>query len=115
MYFDAGTLYQKFAEYYYPQIFGKKAADPEKFKEVENAVGFLNTFLEGHKYAAGGKTLTLADLTLVATVATYDVAGFDLSKYPNVAKWYAMCKTEVKGYKVNNDGAAIFGEYFKDM
>lgn len=111
MYFDMGTLYQKFSEYYYPQIFAKAPADPEKFKAMETAVGFFNTFLEGQDYAAG-KSLTLADLTLVATISTYDVAGFDLSKYPNVAKWYALCKTSVTGYEINQAGVDDFKRKF---
>lgn len=113
LYFDACTLYQKFSEYYYPQIFKKEPADPAKLKIMETAVEFLDTFLEGQKYAAGGDTLTLADLSLVATIATYEVAAFDLSKYANIKRWYAMCKTEVKGFQINHDGAQIFGDYFK--
>ena len=113
LYFDAGTLYQKFSEYYYPQIFTKAPASPDKFKEMENALMFFNTFLEGQKYAAGGNSLTVADFSLVATISTFEVAKYDLKKYANIVRWFAMCKTEIKGYKVNDDGAVIFGEYFK--
>lgn len=113
LYFDACTLYQKFSEYYYPIIFANKEAVPAKFKEMETAMEHFDKFLDGQKYAAGGKNITLADLTLLATIATFDIAKFDLTKYANVSKWYAMCKTEVKGYQVNHDGAVIFGEYFK--
>lgn len=51
LYFDLGTLYQRLADYYYPQIFAKAPANPENLKKLEDAVGFLNTFLEGQTYA----------------------------------------------------------------
>lgn len=111
LYFDMGTLYQKFADYYYPQVFAKQPADPEKFKAMETAMGFFNTFLEGNKYAAGNN-LTVADISLVATVSSYDVAGFDLTKYPNVNKWYALCKTTVPGYDINEAGLNEFRKFF---
>lgn len=111
LYFDMGTLYQKFAEYYYPQLFAKQPADPEKFKAMETAMGFFNTFLEGNKYAAGDN-LTVADISLVSTISTYDAAGFDLSKYPNVAKWYDLCKATVPGYSINQAGVDEFKKFF---
>lgn len=111
MYFDMGTLYDRFATYYYPQIFAKAPANPDNFKKMEEAVGFLNTFLEGQTYAAGD-SLTLADITLVATISSYDLAGFDLSKYPNVEKWYAKCKATTPGYDLNEAGLAEFKKFF---
>ncbi|XP_053667005.1 glutathione S-transferase 1-like [Anopheles marshallii] len=83
LYFDMGTLYQRFADYYYPQIFAKQPANAENEQKMKDAVSFLNTFLGGHKYVAGD-SLTIADLTVLATISTYDVAGFDLSKYPHL-------------------------------
>ena len=51
LYFDLGTLYQRFTDYYFPQIFAKQPANPDNFKKLEDAVGFFNTFLEGQTYA----------------------------------------------------------------
>lgn len=51
LYFDMGTLYDRFAAYLYPQIFAKAPADPEKLTKLEEALGWLNTYLEGQKYA----------------------------------------------------------------
>lgn len=131
LYFDMGTLYQSFAgkifiifykdstrltiifhtDYYYPQLFAKQPADPEKFKKMEAAFEFLNTFLEKSKYAAG-ETLTLADISLIATVSSYEVAKFDFSKYANVARWYALTKTTVPGWKINEAGCVAFKRFF---
>jgi glutathione S-transferase len=111
LYFDMGTLYQRFADYYYPQIFAKAPADAEKFKKIEEAFAFFNTFLESTKYAAGDH-VTVADISLVATVSSYDVAGFDITKYANVSRWYDLCKKTVPGYQINEAGMAEFKKFF---
>lgn len=112
LYFDMGTLYQRFADYYYPQIFAKAPADPEKMKKMEEAFGFLEIFLTGQDFAAGD-SLTLADIALVATVSTYEVAKFDISKYPHVAKWYKNCKAVTPGIDLNQQGVEAFKKYFE--
>lgn len=112
LYFDMGTLYQRFADYYYPQVFAKQPADPEKFKKIEEAFAFLDIFLDGQQYAAGD-SLTLADIALVASVSTYEVANFDISKYPNVAKWYKLCKSVTPGIDLNQAGVDQFKKYFE--
>lgn len=111
LYFDMGTLYQRFADYYYPQLFAKQPADPEKFKKMEEAFAFFNTFLAGTTYAAG-PTLTIADLTLLATVSSYECAKFDFSKYPNVTKWYKNVQATAPGADINAAGIAEFKKFF---
>ncbi|XP_035774394.1 glutathione S-transferase 1 isoform X2 [Anopheles albimanus] len=111
LFFDMGTLYQRFGDYWYPQIFAKQPANPEAKKKMEEAVGFLNTFLEGHEYAAGSD-LTIADLSLAASIATYEVAGFDFTPYPNVQAWLARCKANAPGYALNQAGADEFKAKF---
>lgn len=106
-----GTLYQRFADYYYPQIFAKAPADAEKFKKIEEAFGFLNTFLEKSKYVAGDH-LTIADISLLATVSSFEVAEFDISKYANVARWYALAKTTCPGWSINEAGMVEFKKFF---
>ncbi|XP_052865862.1 glutathione S-transferase 1 isoform X3 [Anopheles cruzii] len=112
LFFDMGTLYQRFADYYYPQVFAKQPANPENEKKMQDAVDFLNIFLEGHKYVAGGDHLTIADLSILATISTYDVAGFDLAKYPHVKSWYDNIRKEAPGAAINEAGLAEFKKYF---
>lgn len=111
LYFDIGTIYQRFADYYYPQLFAKQPANPENFKKIEDAFGFFNTFLEGQTYAAGDN-LTIADIALIATISSYEVAAFDFSKYANVARWYAKCKATTPGYDINEAGLLEFKKFF---
>lgn len=111
LYFDMGTLYARFADYWYPQLFAKAPANPENFKKMEDAVDFLNKFLEGHEWAAGDR-MTIADIALAATIASYEVSGFDFGKYPNVQKWFAKSKKSIPGYELNEAGAQEFKKYF---
>lgn len=112
IYFDLGTLYRSFADYYYPQIMKKATPDPEAFKKVEAAFDFLNTFLEGHKFVVGDN-VTIADIALLATVTNFDAAKFDLSKYANVARWYEECKKVVPGYAENMEDCLSYKKYLK--
>lgn len=98
-------------DYYYPQVFAKAPADPEKLTKLEEAFAFFNTFLESSKYAAGDH-LTVADITLLATVSSADVAGFNLSKYPNVVRWYQLTQTTAPGHEINAAGVAEFKKFF---
>lgn len=111
LYFDMGVFYQRFGDYWYPQIFAKQPANPDNLKKMEEGVEFLNTFLAGSQYAAGDE-LTIADLSLAASAATYEVAGFDFSKYPNVQAWLERCKKNAPGYDINQAGADEFKAKF---
>nr|P46433.1 RecName: Full=Glutathione S-transferase 4; AltName: Full=GST class-theta [Musca domestica]CAA51978.1 glutatione transferase-4 [Musca domestica] len=104
LYFDMGTLYQGFANYFYPQFKEKKPADPELFKKFEVTLDFLNTFLSESKYAAGD-SLTLADLALLASVSTFEAVNIDVSKYEHIARWYALVKETAPGADENWAGA----------
>lgn len=116
LYFDMGVLYQRFADYFYPQIKEKAPADPEKFKKMEEAFDFLNTFLEGSKYTAGNE-VTIADFSILATVSSYVDGGanFSLEKYPNVQRWYTDAKKNVPGYEKTAAGLEMFKSFFSGL
>ncbi|XP_063243261.1 uncharacterized protein LOC134542717 [Bacillus rossius redtenbacheri] len=106
LYFDMGTLYKSFADYYFPIAFAGASPDPEKMKKLEEAFGFLDKYLEGQQWAAGSK-ITIADFALVASVSSADIVGFDVSKYSNVAKWFEKCKKSISGYEELNHKGCI--------
>ncbi|KAH8382069.1 hypothetical protein KR009_001653 [Drosophila setifemur] len=103
LYFDMGTLYQSFGNYFYPLFRTGQPGSAEDFKKIEAAFEFLNTFLEGQKYVAGDH-LTVADIAILATVSTFDVAEFDISKYVNVDRWYQNAKKVTPGWDDNWEG-----------
>ncbi|XP_063530684.1 glutathione S-transferase 1-1-like [Cydia strobilella] len=102
LYFDIGTLYQRFADYFYPQIFGGAPADQGKLQKIEESLKFLDTFLEGQKYVAG-PNLTLADLSLIASVSSFEATDIDFKKYSNVKRWYQTVKSTAPGYQEANE------------
>ncbi|KAL0881967.1 hypothetical protein ABMA27_001720 [Loxostege sticticalis] len=115
LYFDIGTLYQKFSDYFYPQVFGGAPADKEKFTGVENALKLLDTFLEGQKYCAGNN-LTVADLSLIASVSSLEASDVNFLKYPNIKRWYETVKSTAPGYEeANGKGLQAFKELVKNM
>ncbi|XP_062703332.1 glutathione S-transferase 1-like isoform X2 [Aedes albopictus] len=83
LFFDATVLYPRFAEVFYP---GMRL--PKELEKLDQAVALLDKFLDGKKFIAGGDSLTVADISILATVTTFDVAGYDLEKYGNVHGWY---------------------------
>ncbi|XP_077286219.1 glutathione S-transferase 1-like [Arctopsyche grandis] len=108
MYFDIGTLYARFADYFYPMLFGGAPADEAKKTKAIEALQFLNTFLEGQAWAAGNN-MTIADINLVATVSTIEVSGFDISPFPNISRWMAKAKSSLPGYEeANGEGLKAF-------
>lgn len=111
LYFDMGTLFAAFTAYYYPQFRLGKPADPEAFKKVESAFGYLNTFLEGQEYVAGDH-LTIADIAILASVSTFVVAEFKLSDYPNVEKWYENAQKVTPGWEDNWAGLMEMKAWF---
>lgn len=102
LYFDMGTLYKALGEYYYAPLMNKKVG-PEELKKSEEALGFLSTFLEGKTYVAGDR-LTIADISLIASIANFTVLNLDLSKYPNIQRWYENAKKVIPGWEVIDEG-----------
>nr|XP_033341624.1 glutathione S-transferase 1-1-like isoform X1 [Megalopta genalis] len=115
LFFDACTLYKSLADYYYPMLFAKAPADKQKFEAIGTALTFAEKFLEDNEFFAG-KTMTVADLTLVATITTLTALGYDLSKYKNVNRWLAKMKTTAPKYEeANGAGVAEFKKIVAQM
>lgn len=108
LYFDIGTLYSAFSDYFYEIVFCGAKGDEKKFEKLQKAFAFFDTFLEGENYAAG-KNLTVADISLAASVTSIEAMGFDDSSYKNVTRWLGKVKTEIVKFKeINEPGIAEF-------
>lgn len=105
LFFDCGTLYQRFADLYFPVLlWGEKSLNPDKKKKLEEAFVFFDKYLEGSPPWAAGKTITIADFSLAATVSTAVACGFNLKldSYFHVHKWFDLVKTAIKDYEIIN-------------
>lgn len=94
LYFDAGTLNAAQGPMLYPQLLRGEDPEPEKVQVYKDKLALLDTLLAGKKYAAGD-TLTLADLSLLATISTVACIDFDLSGYRNITLWLKGLETEL--------------------
>ncbi|KAG8331938.1 Glutathione S-transferase [Homalodisca vitripennis] len=108
LYFDIGTLYQRFADLYYPIMFFGASFNEENKKKLDDAFGFLDKFLEDSTWVAGD-AYTVADYAIAASVSTADIVGYEVDKFKNVAKWFAKCQSNLPGYAEGNKaGLQVF-------
>ncbi|XP_026689110.1 glutathione S-transferase 1-1-like, partial [Diaphorina citri] len=56
----------------YPHCFGGAPLDAEKAEKLDQALGFLNTFLASSPWVAGDN-ITIADCSIVASLSTIEV------------------------------------------
>ncbi|XP_011066704.1 PREDICTED: uncharacterized protein LOC105153504 [Acromyrmex echinatior] len=111
LFFDLGTLYKSFSDYYYSIMFTGATPQKATYAKMNEALTFLNKFLEGENYVAG-KTLTLADLALVVTVSNFKLMDYDLSKYSNILKWYSKIQAEAPKYnEIESVGMKVFADF----
>lgn len=111
LYLDMGTLYQSASTYCF-DVFPAGADDAEKLKKIEEAMDFLNTVLDNQNYVAGHH-LTIADISLIATISTIEVIDIDINKFPNVKKWIEKAKRTIPGYDINESGLADFKRFIE--
>lgn len=112
LYFDMGTFFPRFADYYFASYFGKEMT-PENLTKFEESVALLNTFLENNVYVAGTKKISVADIVIYSSVSTVEVFDFDLSPYPNVLKWFDLMKETVPGKEANAEGIEMLKNFIK--
>ncbi|XP_034112501.1 glutathione S-transferase 1-1-like [Drosophila albomicans] len=113
LYFDLGTLFKALAEYYYPQ-FQNQPGDPQLFKKVEEALNFLDKFLEGKQYLAGD-SFTVADIVSLSTISSFQALGLDISNHDNVVNWYENAGNVAPAWNEVEEGAANLKALFKSF
>ncbi|XP_018349477.1 PREDICTED: glutathione S-transferase 1-1-like, partial [Trachymyrmex septentrionalis] len=109
LYFDLSNLFASIFECYL-KVLRKEidTCDPAQFEKLLENFQIMNNFLEGQAYAAGDN-LTIADLSLVASVTTAMIFGFDLGEYNNISDWLERIQTSAPGYeKANGEPVEIF-------
>ncbi|KAJ8970727.1 hypothetical protein NQ317_017385 [Molorchus minor] len=111
LYFDCGTLHPRIRTICFPVLFrGEDQIYDEHKTPLEEALGFLDVFLEGNDFVAGNK-LTIADCSLVATISGIAAVGWNISPYANVSAWVSRCSLAIPGYaEANQEGAEAFGK-----
>jgi len=114
LYFDIGTLYPGLMAAYYPIFLASKKPTEAGLAKLDTALEFLEAFLTQTTYVAGD-TLTIADITIAATLSTIEVCGHSFAKFPKVTAYYDRLKTEIIGYQeINQTGLDDFGSFIAE-
>ncbi|KAJ3663890.1 hypothetical protein Zmor_008110 [Zophobas morio] len=88
---------------------GKTKIEPEDVKLAEEVYAFLDKFLDGRKWMAGGH-VTVADYSLISTISTLEVlVRVDEGKFANVAAWVKRME-HLGEYGANKKGLGMFRE-----
>ncbi|XP_037026637.1 glutathione S-transferase 1-1-like [Bradysia coprophila] len=108
LHFDCGTLYPRLRGVTLPAFYqGQTTISDDARQKLFEAIGFLNTYLEGKKYVSGSAEPTIADFSLFSSVANIVELGANLSKYANVVSWYDNLK-KLPSTAENIEGAKTF-------
>lgn len=82
---------------------GIRTIQKEAKDAVREVLKTLDGFLHGSEYIAG-KHLTIADFSIVTSVASFAEMGYNLSEYPDLSKWYEKLHS-LPGFDENLAGA----------
>jgi glutathione S-transferase len=113
--FDQATLYYSFGDYIARPVIrqgkGLKDLDPEKEKKVREALKLLDDSLANQKYVAGNE-LTLADLSVLASMTVFDGFNYDYSEFKNITEWNNRLKSELPYYdEVNKEAMEMLKQF----
>ncbi|XP_023933959.2 glutathione S-transferase 1 isoform X2 [Bicyclus anynana] len=113
--FDLGTLYKRYMDLYAPMLFHGQGYNDEAAEKLNEALGWLNSMLEGRVFVAGD-TLTIADISIVVVFSNLEAFGFDFSAHENVAKWFERTKKSLEPYgyeEIDQAGARMLASFLK--
>ncbi|CAH2085414.1 unnamed protein product [Euphydryas editha] len=113
--FDLGTLFKRYMDLYMPILFKGEAYNDEAAEKLNEALGWLNSMLEGHAFVAGDN-LTIADISIVVTLTNLEALGFDYSAHDNVVKWFDRTKKALEPYgyaEIDQAGAQTLASFMK--
>merc|ERR1712008_167944 len=111
LYFDIGTLFGRFSNIVYPVMRGEvKEITPVKLESIYEAIGWLEGFLEGQKWAVGNH-ITVADFSLITSIQTLELSKANVKKYKNICRWKENCQKEMKDYdEVCSEALQVVGK-----
>lgn len=110
LYFDLTHLYQPFKEFSRMRINGKN--QNEHRSQLMEGLNMLDMLLVSRSFTAGDH-MTLADLSLYATVSSCEASGIVIGSLPNVSKWYGVMNKTSPGRCLNQKGSNELYEFFK--
>ncbi|KAF5279733.1 hypothetical protein FQA39_LY05423 [Lamprigera yunnana] len=115
MHFESGVLFPRFVDAFMPIMMGMTTQISDKcFERIDEACGFLNSFLEDRKWLAGDE-VCVADASILCTMTAIEMAiPVDQEKFPNLFDWLQRGK-ELEFFKeVNDEILARMADFVKE-
>ncbi|KAJ8924597.1 hypothetical protein NQ315_000747 [Exocentrus adspersus] len=108
LHFDSGILFPRHLRIVLPILLGNvRHVVEEHARAVNEAYGFINTFLQQNKYIASDN-LSIADLSLINSVTNASVCvPLDEGAYPQIKAWRDRLKA-LPYYEINQTGGDLF-------
>lgn len=112
--FDLGTLAYHLDRYYGDFLRYGKPLDRDQEQRVREAFNFLDQYyLAKHRYIAGD-FLSIADLSILATLTLAEGFDYNFSQHKNVATYRDRLRQELKYYdEINKEAVETFRNYVK--
>uniref|UniRef100_A0A2M4AXM0 glutathione transferase n=1 Tax=Anopheles triannulatus TaxID=58253 RepID=A0A2M4AXM0_9DIPT len=116
LHFDSGVLFSRLRFYFEPILYGGSSELPQhKIEYMRKGYELLNDALVDDYIV--GNTITLADLSCIATIATME-AFFpleDRSSYPKLYAWIERMSQLADYDRLNQQGAIEFAEICESL
>ncbi|XP_022254612.1 glutathione S-transferase 1-like isoform X2 [Limulus polyphemus] len=109
LYFDMGSLYRAIIDFQIPIMFRGEEPDAGKERVLLEKLAFLEQFLTDYPYVAG-ENLTVADLSILASVTFLEAIDFTLSSFPKIEAWLQRLRKELPYYQERNQDAIEEGK-----
>ncbi|CAG9787167.1 unnamed protein product [Diatraea saccharalis] len=99
-----------------PMLFKGEPMDEALAAKLNEAIGWLNTLLDGKAFVAGDN-LTVADISIIVTFTNLAAFEYDFSEYENVKKWFERTKKTLEPYgyyEIDDAGAQMLASFLKN-
>ncbi|KAK5642367.1 hypothetical protein RI129_008534 [Pyrocoelia pectoralis] len=102
LYFDQGILYQSICDYFKPQFDFKSPPNPILGAEIERSLTLLEKIINNKKFVLGGvggdDILTIADLSVLATLSKLESMIYSYDRYEIISKYVEHLKNHISSY-----------------
>ncbi|KAB0796367.1 hypothetical protein PPYR_10428 [Photinus pyralis] len=103
LYFDQGVLNQSICDYFKPQYDSKSPPNPILGAEIDRSLQLLEKIINGKNFVLGGTggddLLTIADLSILATLSKLESMNYSYDRYEIVSKYVEYLKDHIASYR----------------
>uniref|UniRef100_A0A0K8TVK6 Glutathione-S-transferase n=1 Tax=Epiphyas postvittana TaxID=65032 RepID=A0A0K8TVK6_EPIPO len=115
LFFNISILFMRLRNISYPLLMEQVKPTENRFKDLDEAYGFLELFLSHTKYLAGSN-MTIADIAAYATTSSLGfLLELDGHKYPKLQAWMKEMEQLPCATKYNAPGVQKYKEFITGL